>query len=81
MFGFIGSLIKIANKPEGATWYEVFVVAVIAGIGFTMSLFVAEIAFKNAEIEINVAKISILIAAVISTVGAIILSRFSAKDS
>lgn len=80
LFGYMGELIKVANKPQGTTWYDVLVVSVIAGIGFTMSLFVAEIAFKNEEIEVNVAKISILIAAVISTVAAIILSRFSKKQ-
>ncbi|MDO5518636.1 MAG: Na+/H+ antiporter NhaA [Clostridium sp.] len=80
LFGYIGALMKVANKPQGTTWYDVLVVSVIAGIGFTMSLFVAEIAFKNEEIEVNVAKISILIAAVISTVAAIVLSRFSNKE-
>ena len=52
----------------------------IAGIGFTMSLFISEIAFKGEHIEINVAKISILIAAVISTAMAVILTSFRKKS-
>lgn len=79
LFGYIGTLLKAANRPHSTTWYDVFVVSVIAGIGFTMSLFVAEIAFENQEVEVNVAKISILIAAIISTSAAIILSRFTNK--
>ena len=55
---------------------DMLIVAVIAGIGFTMSLFISEIAFEGEAIEINVAKISILISAVISTVLAYILTLF-----
>ena len=76
LFGFIGNLIKIANKPEGTSWMDMLIVAVIAGIGFTMSLFISEIAFEGEAIEINVAKISILISAVISTILAYILTLF-----
>lgn len=76
-FGYAGNLLKIAKKPESASWFEVFIVAVIAGIGFTMSLFVAEIAFKNEEVEISASKISILIAAMISTVCAFIFASFN----
>lgn len=76
LFGYIGNLIKIANKPEGTSWMDMLIVAVIAGIGFTMSLFISEIAFEGEAIEINVAKISILISAVISTVLAYILTLF-----
>ena len=79
LFGMIGNLLKIAKKPEGTTWFDVLVVAVIAGIGFTMSLFVAEIAFKNEAVEINVAKVSILLAAIISTTAAYILTIFNRK--
>lgn len=76
LFGYIGNLIKIANKPEGTSWMDMLIVAVIAGIGFTMSLFISEIAFEGEAIEINVAKISILISAVISTILAYILTLF-----
>ena len=79
LFGYIGNLIKIANKPEGTSWMDMLVVAVIAGIGFTMSLFISEIAFKGEAIEINVAKISILISAVISTILAYVLTLFKPR--
>lgn len=79
-FGFIGEKLKISKKVNGASWFQVFIVSVIAGIGFTMSLFISEIAFKGENIEINVAKISILIAAVISTAMAVILTSFRKKS-
>lgn len=78
-FGYIGDKLKIAQKPEGTSWFDILVVSVIAGIGFTMSLFVSEIAFKDAVVEINVAKISILSAAIISTILAYILTLFNKK--
>ena len=66
-FGYVGNLFGIAKKPQDASWTDVLLVSVVAGIGFTMALFVSEIAFANAEIEMNVAKVSILMSAIIST--------------
>ena len=66
-FGYLGNVFGIAKKPQDASWTDVLLVSVLAGIGFTMSLFVSEIAFANAEIEMNVAKVSILLSAIIST--------------
>ena len=79
-FGYIGNVFKIANKPESSSWFDVFIVSVIAGIGFTMSLFVTEIAFESMDVEINAAKISILIAALISTICAFILATFNRNN-
>lgn len=75
-FGYLGSVIGVAEKPHDATWFDVLIVSVLAGIGFTMSLFVSEIAFEEALTELNVAKISILLAAVISIFLAYILTVY-----
>lgn len=75
-FGYLGSVIGVAEKPHDATWFDVIIVSVLAGIGFTMSLFVSEIAFEEALTELNVAKISILLAAVISIFLAYILTIY-----
>ncbi len=39
--------LKIASRPEGSTWQELYLVSIIAGIGFTMSLFISQLAFTN----------------------------------
>lgn len=75
-FGYLGSVIGVSEKPHDATWFDVLIVSVLAGIGFTMSLFVSEIAFEEALTELNVAKISILLAAVISIFLAYILTIY-----
>lgn len=80
-FGYIGNLLNIAKKPENSKWYDIFIVSVIAGIGFTMSLFITEIAFANREVEINVAKVSILVAAIVSILASYIFTMFHRKKN
>lgn len=78
-FGYFGTLLGITQKPQNTSWYDVLEVSILAGIGFTMSLFIAEIAFFGDEIELSVSKISILIASVISIILASILTSIGEK--
>lgn len=78
-FGYLGSLIGITKKPKDTSWYDVLEVSILAGIGFTMSLFISEIAFAGEEVELSVSKISVLIAAVISIILASILTSIGEK--
>ena len=61
--------------PEGVTWAQVFGAGCLAGIGFTMSLFISDLAFADATL-IATAKIGIIAASLVSGIlGFIILSR------
>jgi len=61
--------------PEGVTWGQVAGAGCLAGIGFTMSLFVSDLAFDN-DALITTAKIGILAASLISGIlGFVVLSR------
>lgn len=68
--GIIG-LSKIMVKmewavlPQGATWRHMYGAAMLAGVGFTMSLFITELAFRDAALILQ-AKIGILAASLIS---------------
>lgn len=63
--------------PESATWKHIAGVAALAGIGFTMSLFVSALAFKQ-QVMIDEAKYGILIASVIAaSIGYAILKNTS----
>jgi MFS superfamily sulfate permease-like transporter len=56
-----------AELPDGVTWKQLWGVSCLAGIGFTMSLFVTELAFKH-EVLIANAKVGILVASLVSAV-------------
>ena len=68
LFTWVGTKFNITEKPKDVDWLSVFSVSLLAGIGFTMSIFVSEIAFKGNEELINISKISILSSAVISVI-------------
>jgi Na+:H+ antiporter, NhaA family len=65
----------IAQLPFGVTWPHMLATGVLAGIGFTMSLFIASLAFVDVE-NLATAKLSILIASSLAgAVGLFLLSR------
>ncbi len=64
-----------SQKIEGVTWKQIYGAAMLAGIGFTMSLFISNLAFSDPAMLAN-AKVGILVASLISAgLGWIILSR------
>ncbi|MGZ8544767.1 MAG: Na+/H+ antiporter NhaA, partial [Flavisolibacter sp.] len=69
----------IANKSEGMSWRLMSGVSILAGIGFTMSIFITNLAFSDTAIIIS-SKLAILLASLIAAVlGLMIL--FSAKKT
>jgi NhaA family Na+:H+ antiporter len=63
------------SLPAGVTWAQVVGAGCLAGIGFTMSLFVSDLAFDDPTL-ITAAKIGILAASLISgIIGYVILSK------
>jgi Na+:H+ antiporter, NhaA family len=64
----------LANRPAGATWAQVYGISCLCGIGFTMSLFIATLAFGVESPLLTQAKVGILAASLLSGVlGAIVL--------
>src|SRR5690606_17220235 len=59
--------LRIATLPMGIGWRELPVLGLVAGIGFTMSLFVAALAFPDAS-HLAAAKLGILLASVLAIV-------------
>lgn len=69
--------LKIGTLPEGLTWNHIYGVAFLAGIGFTMSMFISELAFVEDEFK-QIAKVGIIVASLISaSIGMIWLARTS----
>jgi NhaA family Na+:H+ antiporter len=62
---FVTTKLKITSIPDGIKWRDVFCVTILAGIGFTMSIFVAKLAYTDKSM-IETAKFSIIIASFLS---------------
>ncbi|MBA3818082.1 MAG: Na+/H+ antiporter NhaA [Deltaproteobacteria bacterium] len=65
----------IASLPRGATWRGVGVVGLVAGIGFTMALFIAELAFAGRPALHGVAKIGVLLASAAAALATLVVGR------
>ncbi|MDQ3366813.1 MAG: Na+/H+ antiporter NhaA [Myxococcota bacterium] len=65
----------IASLPRGATWRGISVVGLVAGIGFTMALFIAELAFAGRPELHGVAKIGVLLASAVAAVATLVMGR------
>jgi NhaA family Na+:H+ antiporter len=76
-FCWIMVKLKLANLPDKANWKHLTGVALLAGIGFTMSLFISGLAFKD-QLLIDQAKYGILIASVFAGIaGTLVLNKSS----
>ncbi|WP_338445442.1 Na+/H+ antiporter NhaA [Pelagerythrobacter marensis] len=65
---FAADKIGFAPRPHGASWPEIWGVSILCGIGFTMSLFIGELAFPGYRLLIDEAKIGILLGSACSAV-------------
>lgn len=76
---WVGTTLGGARLPQGATWPQIVAVAMVAGIGFTMSIFIASLAYENtAPALFNGAKIGILFGSLVAALaGAITLRTIS----
>lgn len=81
LFSLIAIKLKLSSLPQNSTWTQMAGVGLLAGIGFTMSIFIALLSFKD-DIPIqDEAKFAILIASFLAAVlGFVILSMSSKKD-
>lgn len=65
----------LCRLPDGMTWHQVYGIACLTGIGFTMSLFIGTLAFSTAD-QLNAVRIGVLMASVLSAcVGVYVLKR------
>jgi hypothetical protein len=78
-FSWVLVKLKWGKLPNGVDWVQMIGIGILAGIGFTMSIFITTLAFGEDKIQ-NLAKIAILFASLFSgIVGFTILNRFKAN--
>lgn len=77
---WLGLRYKIGCLPDGVNLQHVIGVSLIAGIGFTMSTFIATLGFDSQPIHLHSAKSSILVASLISAILGVLYIRFVAAN-
>lgn len=76
---FILTRLKLSQLPHGCNWNHIIGAGFLAGIGFTMSLFISELAFTSKEL-VEQAKIGIIFTSVIAgTLGYFMIKRANNK--
>ena len=80
LFSIIAIKLKIAQMPNNANWMSLYSVGILAGIGFTMSLFIGNLAFVENIEYIDGVKIGVLTGSLLSTLIGYTLLLLTAKN-
>ena len=79
IFSYLSIKLKFAEMPNNSDWLKLYGVGVLTGIGFTMSLFVGNLAFVGAETHMDGVKIGVLLGSLLSTIFGYSLIFFGSK--
>ena len=80
VFSYFSVKLKFADKPNNSSWSAFYAVSILTGIGFTMSLFVGNLAFANNLQYMDGVKIGVLFGSLLSTLfGYFLLLIFTKK--
>ena len=79
VFSFIAVKTGAAQMPDNSSWLSLYGVSVLTGIGFTMSLFVGNLAFSDNIQYIDGVKIGVLAGSLLSTLFGYFILLFSTK--
>ncbi|VVO90958.1 Na(+)/H(+) antiporter NhaA [Pseudomonas fluorescens] len=72
----------LAKMPEGSNWIQLYGVALLCGIGFTMSLFIGNLAFPGSPHLVDEVKVGVLMGSIFAAIaGVTVLRRCSAQAS
>jgi NhaA family Na+:H+ antiporter len=73
-FAWLAIKLGLGELPTGARWRQIWGGALLAGIGFTMSIFIASLAFSDPEV-LDKAKIGIIVGSLLSAIVGIVVLR------
>jgi len=77
---WLAARLRIASRPARTSWTQVYGVALLCGIGFTMSLFIGGLAFP-AQPEADAVKIGVLAGSLLSAFAGILVLRFASRPA
>ena len=75
---YAASKAKVADLPEGAELSKVIATGSAAGIGFTVALFIADLAFDDLALQ-NIAVVAVIVASVVSALISTLFFKLSRK--
>lgn len=75
IFGTVWLLVKtrLCSLPQGCTWRHIWGMSLLAGIGFTMSLFIATLAFAGNTAQMVEVKVGIMVASLLAATGGLVV--------
>lgn len=80
LVSWIAVKLKISSLPDKAGWMQIVGVGFLAGIGFTMSIFISVLSFTGQHLLLSEAKFSVLLASILSgIVGSLLLTAVAKK--
>jgi len=79
IFSFISVKLKFAEMPNNSNWIKLYAVGILTGIGFTMSLFVGNLAFVDHASDMGGVKIGVLVGSTLSALLGYILLLLTTK--
>ncbi len=79
IFSYISVKLNLAQMPSNCNWIKFYAVGILTGIGFTMSLFVGNLAFVNNTENLSEVKIGVLVGSILSAVVGYFLLLFATR--
>jgi len=81
IFSYISVKLKFAEMPSNSNWTKFYAVGILTGIGFTMSLFVGNLAFVDHVADMGGVKIGVLVGSTLSALVGYFLLLFTTKKN
>ena len=79
-FSFVAIKAGLVSLPAGSNWFQLFGIAMVCGIGFTMSLFIGGLAFEEMHIGYNrIDRFAVILASLVSAVLGYLILYVSSK--
>jgi len=81
LFSYAGIKMKFASLPLGVSMGQIIGTAMLAGVGFTMSMFIANLAFADAPMIMDSAKLGILAGSMVSGLSGYLMLRYCRRGN
>jgi NhaA family Na+:H+ antiporter len=82
LISWIAVKLNLSSMPDKASWIQIIGVGFLAGIGFTMSIFISVLSFTGQTLLLSEAKFSVLVASILSGIaGSLLLTAVAKKNN